>query len=119
MKNLKKIIMSMVAGLLLFAPVVALAQLRPPAIEGSTNLPDLSNGQGVIGLSEYIINILLAFAGIIAVVFLIIGGYQYIVSAGNAESAEAAKKTIQNAVIGIIIIILSYTVVRVVFFTLT
>ncbi len=61
-----------------------------------------------------IVDLLLPIAGIIAVLFIIIGGYQYITSGGNEEQAESGKKTLQNAVIGLIIIILSYVIINVV-----
>src|SRR3989344_7165189 len=40
-----------------------------------------------------------------AVFFLIKGGYHYIISSGNPESLIQAKKTIRNALIGLVIIL--------------
>jgi len=51
----------------------------------------------------------LIICGIIAVLSLIYGGILYITSAGEAEKAERGKKTITGAIIGIIIIMLSYS----------
>ena len=50
----------------------------------------------------------LAICGVVAVLSLIYGGVLYITSAGEAEKAERGKKTITGAIIGIIIIMLSY-----------
>ncbi len=61
-----------------------------------------------------IINIMLMFAGIVAVFFIIIGGYRYLTAGGNAESAEAGQKTLTNAIIGVVIIILSYVIINVI-----
>lgn len=61
-----------------------------------------------------VINILLAVAFLVAVLFLIVGGFRYIMSAGNAETAEAGRNTIINSLIGIVVIILAYVIVRVV-----
>ena len=61
-----------------------------------------------------IINYLLLFAALIAIMFIILGGYRYITSAGNAETAKAGRSTVVNAVIGLAIIILSYVIVSVV-----
>lgn len=66
------------------------------------------------GLIRLVINWLLAIAFGIAVLFLIIGGFWYITSAGNEETAEKGKNTIVNALIGIVVIILSYVIVSVV-----
>lgn len=65
------------------------------------------------GLILYVINIMLGLAGLIAVLFLIIGGFWFITSAGNEEAAEKGKSTVINAIIGIIIVILSYVIVSV------
>ena len=59
-------------------------------------------------------NILLPVVGIIAVLFIIIGGFQLITARGNEEQAEAGKKTLTNAIIGLSIVILSYVIVVVV-----
>jgi len=58
--------------------------------------------------------ILLYFAGIVAIVFVIIGGYQYVTSAGNEEQAEKGRKTLINAIIGIIVVVLAYTIINVI-----
>lgn len=75
--------------------------------------------QSVLQFLAFVINILLVLAGAVAVLFIVIGGFQYIMSAGNAETATKGKKAVINAVIGIIIIILSYMVINVVVGTLT
>ena len=78
--------------------------------------PGLPGSQGV-GANDFIIVIiqwLLGVAGIVAVLFIIIGGFQYITSAGNEELAEHGKKNITNAIIGLVVIILSYIIVTVV-----
>ncbi len=71
-------------------------------------------GTSVNGLITTVIRWMLGIAFGIAVLFLIIGGFQYITSAGNAESAEKGKNTAVNALIGIVIIVLSYVIVSVV-----
>lgn len=61
-----------------------------------------------------IINWALGIAFGIAVIFLIIGGFRYITAGGNEESAEKGKSSVINALIGIVIIVLSYVIVNVV-----
>lgn len=95
---------------LMVVPLMASAQWQEPEA-GDSGLPEDSN---VNELLIRIINVLLAVAGLVAVVFLIIGGFRYITAGGNEEAAEAGKKTIVNAIIGIVVIILSFVIVRVV-----
>ncbi len=77
-----------------------------------------NNADTLPTLLQKIIKMLLQFAGAIAVVFIILGGFWYITSAGNGEQAEKGKNTLVNAVIGLVVVILSYTIVAVVAGTL-
>ena len=76
-----------------------------------------SEFQGVGGgsldqLIQTIVNVILLVAGIVAVIYLIVGGYQYITSSGNAEQAQAGRTTVLNAIIGLVIIFAAYLIVR-------
>lgn len=74
----------------------------------------ISSSQSLPELIANVIRLMLIFAGSIAVVFVIIGGFWYVTSAGNEEQAEKGKNTLINAIIGIVIIILSYVIVNVI-----
>jgi hypothetical protein len=58
------------------------------------------------------VNFLLMLAGALAVIFLIVGGIRYIISAGSPDRIEKAKHTVLYAVIGIVVILLSYVIVN-------
>jgi len=49
-----------------------------------------------------------ALAGIIFVVMFLVGGIQYLTSAGNEEAAGKAKKLLIDAVIGIIVVAIAW-----------
>ncbi len=68
-----------------------------------------------VSLVYFFINTLLRLVGVVAILFLIIGGYQYITSGANAEMAEQGKKTLLNSVIGLVVVILSYTIITVIY----
>lgn len=53
------------------------------------------------------INLLLTIASPILVIMIMIGGVMYITSAGNQSKAEAGKKTLVGAFIGLIIVVLA------------
>ncbi len=48
---------------------------------------------------------LIALASLISVVFIIKGGYTYITSTGSPDALENAKKTIRNALIGLLFVL--------------
>ena len=78
----------------------------------------LAGQKTLSGLILQIIQLLLTFAGMIAVGALVLGGYWYITSAGNEEQAEKGKKAIINAIIGLVIITLAYAIVMIISSTL-
>ncbi len=61
----------------------------------------------------YIIKFLLGIAGLISVLFMVYGGYQWVV-AGISEKQDAAKKTIWHALIGFVVVLVSFAVVSLV-----
>jgi hypothetical protein len=80
---------------------------NPQAISTATQ------GQGSFRqLALTIVNFFLTFLGLIAVVMIIYGGFLYVSAAGNSEKIENAKKIIMYAVIGIIVILLSFAIVN-------
>ncbi|MEO8065893.1 MAG: pilin [Candidatus Doudnabacteria bacterium] len=103
-------ISAIVLTMVLAVAPVAFAQFQIPN-SGNTNLPNQSSASGLI---LQVINIALGVAGLVAVLFLLIGGFRYITSAGNEETAEQARKIIVNAIIGVVVIILSFVIVRVI-----
>lgn len=122
MKNVLKIanlLTICLALVLIVTPFVTGAQFEIPDPGGTGLTGGISNETTLTGFIFRVINIALALAGLIAVLFLIIGGFRFITAGGNDASAEQAKKMILNAVIGVIVIILSFVVVRVVSNTLT
>ena len=61
---------------------------------------------------QNVINLLSVAVGIAAVIMLIVGGFRYVTSAGNAETVKAAKNTILYALIGLVIVALAQLIVN-------
>lgn len=70
--------------------------------------------QGIVGAIADIISILLAIAGAVAVLAIIYGGFLYLTSAGNEGQAKSGQQVVTYAIIGTIIIILSYVIIQVI-----
>lgn len=63
-------------------------------------------------------NWLLGMIGIVAVLFIVIGGYQYILG-GLTENKERGKKTIYNALMGMGLALLAWAIVNVIIAAIT
>ncbi len=59
------------------------------------------------------LNALTILGSLVATFFLVKGGYLYITSNGKPEALENAKKTIRNAVIGLVLILSANTIVSI------
>jgi len=85
-------------------------RITPP-----TNIPDAQIGE----IITRVINWGLSIAGSVAVLFLIVGGIMYITSAGDSQRIEDAKKTLKNAIIGVVFILISLVIVNTINFAIT
>lgn len=57
-----------------------------------------------------IIRILLGFVGSFFIVLIAMASYWYIIARGRTEKIEKATKTLRGAIIGLIIVVLSYAI---------
>lgn len=90
--------------------------IRPPT------LPTISGGDfeaQVDSLAGDIVLVAIQFAGVIAIIMIIIAGYQYATSRGNDEGMGAAKRNLVWSVAALVILILSYSITATVFDFLT
>lgn len=97
---MEKVLRQVSALLPALVPFVAAAQggligVPPPTGTAQGDLP---------AVILRIINFVLAIVGVVALAYLVYGGFRYITSAGNEEAVEAAKGIIVNAIIGIVVI---------------
>lgn len=72
---------------------------------------DLTNLDSLAGIGLAVIEILLRVAAIVAIGYIVYGGFQYLVSQGEPDRAASAKNTILNALIGLVIAIFANVIV--------
>lgn len=116
----------LMAGVLL-APSFALAQPTrggESIQEGLTQIegpfPDtIVSDKDPDSLVKRLIEWALYIGAVLAVIFIIIGGYFYLTSAGNDDQAKRGRRTLTYAVIGLVIIVLSWVIVQTVYNFLT
>lgn len=63
-------------------------------------------------LTKNIIRLLLWAVGVISVIMIIVGGIRYGISGGDASQIKAARETIVYAVVGIVVAVLAYAIVK-------
>jgi hypothetical protein len=66
----------------------------------------------VSSMVKIIINTLLIILGMVAVIMIVIGGIRYTTSNGDSSAVKGAKDTILYSVVGLVVAILSYSIVN-------
>ena len=104
-----------VGGLILVIGSYAIVRLLAETL-GFTRLGDLDSHKpaslpaGAPGILDSIANTLFIFAGGVAIVFIVLGGYRYVTSQGNRDLTEKAQKTLLYAVVGLIIVFVAFLI---------
>jgi len=84
---------------------------------GVTNIQKLSEQSG-LGLQDpretaaKVVNVILGFLGIIAVVLILIAGFLWMTAAGSEEKIATAKKLMSAGVIGLVIVLAAFGIAR-------
>jgi hypothetical protein len=61
------------------------------------------------------IKAIMALAGVALLVMMIVGGYSFLFAGGDQKKLEKAKGTITAAIIGIVIIVLAYLILKLIY----
>jgi hypothetical protein len=88
---------------------ITFAQVSIPATMGA------SFGLGTINLYSTLINIvnvMLSFLGVISLMVILLGGFKWMVSGGNEEKVANARQSIVAGIIGLAIMLSSFSVVQ-------
>lgn len=64
-----------------------------------------------------IIRTVLGFVGALFLAMFVYGGTQWMVAGGDAKKVESGRKTLINAVIGMVVIAISYSIISIIFET--
>lgn len=74
-------------------------------------VPTVNFPTGLWAVGFAVIDMLLYLAGIVAVISIVIAGIQYIAATGSPDKTSAARKRIQNALIGLAIVVIAAPIV--------
>lgn len=61
-----------------------------------------------------ILNAVYFWAGVIAVIVIIVAGFMYVTSANNSQQITRAKNAILSAVIGLVVVLLAFAITNIV-----
>lgn len=123
-KKIKLFIMTLVAvmagGVMTLAVAEVSAGKCPAGSKNSSysksiaecNTEKTTDNNSLLGRVRIIINVVLGVLGVAAVMVIIIGGYTYVTSNGDAGKIKKARDTILYAVIGLTVALLAFAIVN-------
>lgn len=69
-------------------------------------------GKGIRCIIELVVDVMTVGIGILAVIGIIVVGVQYLTSGGNDEKAKKAKRRLLEVVIGVVLYVIAYAVLK-------
>jgi len=88
-----------------------LAQIKNPVLPDSLGGSGTADGGTVIGsLISNIVGLLFMFAFLLTLLYLLMGGLQWITAGGDKTQLESARNKITNAIVGLIIVAAAYAI---------
>lgn len=134
MRLIKKISASLVVGMIVFSGLVGLSVVNPATVAAGScpgqspifprwydglcqgsKIQSPGGGNGlqtfVVKIAMNIVKIMLTIVGYVSLAFIIWGGFKYMISGDNSSGTSAAKTTILNAIIGLVLSIMSVAIV--------
>jgi len=61
---------------------------------------------------QVVSSVMALLAGMLAVIMMIVAGFQLVTSSGNEETVTKAKRRITSSLVGIVIVALTWTIIR-------
>jgi len=104
---MKKTLTKLAIGVLWAIPMLVSAQASLGLeFGGSTGL----GSKDIKSTITQILNVLLGFLGIIAVIVILLGGFKWMTAGGNEDKVGEAKKLLGAGIIGLVIILAAYAI---------
>lgn len=120
--SIKKLVLSAIISILGFSMVATLPTFADTDICSLDVSAEVKAAAGCSGTGVSvdtlpsvivrILNAIILVAGLIAVVFVVIGGINYMTSSGDAAKIKKAKDTILYAIIGLVVCALAFAIVN-------
>lgn len=100
-------------------PLIVFAQEEAAPHPDTTLLNPLGEGATIYEIIARLIRVLLGLSGSVALLMFVWGGFLWLTSAGETKRVTQGKETLKWASLGLVVIMLAYTMVQVVIAALT
>ncbi len=98
--------------LLLISPMIIWGQATNDELEKLRKEAGYKAGTDLVVVIGMIINIILGLLGVIAVIFIVLGGFKWMTAGGSDEKIKDAKKMIGQGIVGLVIILAAYAIAK-------
>lgn len=107
------VVLSLIALPFTLSPSFA---LQLPGSGNTIDNPPNFNSQlaDIGGIVSVFLQYALTIGGMLALVFLVIGGFRYVISAGDVKGTESARSQITMALVGLFVIFIAYWLAKIV-----
>jgi hypothetical protein len=117
MKKIKQFIIALAlmmgAGMVMApAPAAHAVNVFDQCKTNSSSAVCKAKNDNATNIAKTVVNLLLTVLGIISIIMIVIGGIRYTTSGGDAAGIKNARDTIIYAVVGLIVAILSFSIVN-------
>ena len=119
MKLFAKRAAATVVAIALAAPFMALAQVNNAQDANIPTAFGLGTNTDVRGAVVKVVAYILSFLGLIAVLIVLYGGFQWMTAAGNEEKVTSARATLTAGLIGLVIVLAAYALTQFVISSIT
>lgn len=92
--------------------ILKIVGLIEPGSTGTTGLMEVAQGSDLIENVKNILNGVIGVLGFGCVIVMIVGGVNYMTSAGDTSKVTKAKNTILYGLIGLVICVLAFAIVN-------
>lgn len=85
------------------------------SIPAPSGIPNGGFDTSGVGIIQVALSLLFVLAGVLAIIFIIVGGIQWITSGGDKQKIQQARLRITFAVVGLIVTFLAFFIIKIVF----
>lgn len=81
----------------------------PITVAGPPNVPTTS--ELILNIPQFLLTVIVVAGMVLAIVFIILSGIQWIASGGDEKKIEGARKRLTYSIIGLVVVLASFAIV--------